>query len=189
MKVILLKELPGRGGEGDVIEVANGYANNYLLTHGFAVKATKGNLKSLEERKNSIARREETRIANANSLKETLEKAKIKVYAQVGEEGQLFGSVTSMMIADAVKSSLGVEVDRRRIELGKPIRTVGPHTVVVDLYRDIKATLEIEVLSQEEQIANDLEAIEDIEEAIDVATTPEIDAVSLEVEETETHIS
>ena len=94
MKVILLKELKGKGGEGDVIDVAPGFANNYLLTQGYAILATKGNLKQLEQRKHNIAKREEKRIADAEALKAQLEGIKVKVDAQVGEEGQLFGSVT-----------------------------------------------------------------------------------------------
>lgn len=122
MKVILLKELKGRGGEGDVIEVANGYANNYLLTQGYAIKATKGNLKQLEQRKHNIAKREETRLADAEAMRTKLDGATVKVLANVGEEGQLFGSVTSSIVADAIKENLGVEVDRRRVELGNPIK-------------------------------------------------------------------
>ena len=90
MKVILLKELRGRGGEGDIIEVSRGFANNYLLTQGYAVQATPGNLKQLEQRKRNIEKREEVRIADANALVEKLNGATVKVDAQVGEEGQLF---------------------------------------------------------------------------------------------------
>ncbi|MFQ9751983.1 MAG: 50S ribosomal protein L9, partial [Collinsella aerofaciens] len=101
MKVILLKELQGKGGEGDVIDVNRGFANNFLLTQGYAVKATPGNLKQLEERKKNIAKREETRIADANALAEKLNDATVRVIAQVGEEGVLFGSVTAPLVADA----------------------------------------------------------------------------------------
>ena len=104
MKVILLKELKGKGGEGDVIDVAPGFANNYLLTQGYAIRATKGNLKQLEERKNNIAKREEVRIANANELAEKLAGASVRIIAQVGEEGQLFGSVTAPMVAEAIEA-------------------------------------------------------------------------------------
>ena len=105
MKVILLKELKGRGGEGDVIEVANGYANNYLLTQGYAIKATKGNLKQLEQRKHNIAKREETRLADAEAMRAKLDGATVKVLANVGEEGQLFGSVTPAVIAEALAAA------------------------------------------------------------------------------------
>ena len=103
MKVILLQELKGKGGEGDVVDVAPGFANNYLLPQKLAILATKGNLKQLEQRKHNIAKREENRIADAEKMKAALEGATVKVEAKVGEEGQLFGSVTAVMVADAIK--------------------------------------------------------------------------------------
>ena len=155
MKVILLKELKGRGGEGDVIVVANGYANNYLMPQGIAILATKGNLKQLEMRKNNIAKREATRLADADKLKSVLDGASVKVDAKVGEEGQLFGSVTATQIAESIKEALGVEIDRRRVEAGKAIKTAGQHEVVISIYRDIKATVTLlvgidEVAAEEE---------------------------------------
>jgi len=90
MKVILLQELKGKGGEGDVVDVAPGFANNYLLPQKLAILATKGNLKQLEQRKHNIAKREENRIADAEKMKAALEGATVKVEAKVGEEGQLF---------------------------------------------------------------------------------------------------
>ena len=164
MKVILLKELKGRGGEGDVIEVANGYANNYLLTQGYAIKATKGNLKQLEQRKHNIAKREETRLADAEAMRAKLDGATVKVLANVGEEGQLFGSVTATQIAEAIKEALGVEIDRRRIEAGKAIKTAGQHEVVISIYRDIKATVTLlvgidEVAAEEEAEEVETEAV------------------------------
>ena len=110
MKVILLKELKGKGGEGDVIDGAAGFANNYLRTQGYAIRATKGNLKQLEQRKNNIAKREEARLADAQALQAKLNELPVKVIALVGEEGQLFGSVTAPMVADAI-AALGVEID------------------------------------------------------------------------------
>ena len=145
MKVILLKELKGKGGEGDVIDVAPGFANNYLLPQKLAILATKGNLKQLEQRKHNIAKREEKRIADAEALKSQLEGIKVKVDVQVGEEGQLFGSVTTTMIADAIKAATDVEIDKRRIELNRPIKTAGIHDVTISLYREIKTVVKLQV--------------------------------------------
>lgn len=114
MKVILLTEVQGKGGEGDVVEVARGFFNNYLGPQKKAVLATAGNLKQLEQRRGNIAKREEKRIADAEALKASLEGKKIFVDAKVGEEGVLFGSVTTSMIADAVLAETGVEIDRKR---------------------------------------------------------------------------
>ncbi|WP_165173057.1 MULTISPECIES: 50S ribosomal protein L9 [unclassified Adlercreutzia] len=172
MKVILLKELKGKGGEGDVIDVAAGFANNYLLTQGYAVRATKGNLKQLEERKKNIAKREEVRIADANALAEKLNAAKVFVAAQVGEEGQLFGSVTSTMVAEAIEAELGIEIDKRRVELGKPIKVAGEHEVIVSLYRTIKATVTVTV--GDKKVAEVEEAVE--AEAEEAAETEAVEA-------------
>ena len=160
MKVILLQELKGRGGEGDVIDVARGYANNYLYRQGIAIPATKGNLKQLEQRRHNIAKREEKRMADANELSASLQGLFVKVAAQVGDEGQLFGSVTAQMIVDAIKETAGVEVDRRRVELKQPIKTAGEHEVTISIYRDVKATVKLLVAS-----AADLAAMAEAEAA------------------------
>ena len=178
MKVILLKELQGKGGEGDVIDVNRGFANNFLLTQGYAVKATPGNLKQLEERKKNIAKREETRIADANALAEKLNDATVRVIAQVGEEGVLFGLVTAPLVADAIAEQLDIEIDRRRVELGKPIKMTGTYHVPVSLYRDIKGTVTVVVAGESEAE----EAIDAIEEAIDIAETPADEMVEVDGE-------
>ena len=183
MKVILLQELRGKGGEGDVVEVAKDYANNYLFRNGIAIPATKGNLKQLELRKHNIAKREETRLANAQALKEKLESAKITVMAQVGDEGQLFGSVTAPMIADAIAAE-GIEIDKRRIDLAKPIKVVGEYPVNVALYRDIKATVNVAVIDQktvEEAPAAEAEAEEAQVEAMVEEAVAEVEAAVEEI--------
>ncbi len=179
MKVILLSEVKGRGGEGDVIDVARGFANNYLLPQGIAILATPGNLKQLEMRRKNIAKREEVRIANAEALKAKLDSAKVKVDAKVGGEGVLFGSVTSQMIADAVKSQLDVEIDRKSVDLRTPIKTAGAHEVSISLYREIKATLSVYVGAEGEPIPSDepeteeAAAEEQVEEQAEEPAAPE----------------
>lgn len=173
MQVILLKELQGRGGEGDVINVARGFANNYLLRQGIAVKATKGNLKQLEQRRANIEKRETERIASANELAEKLNNTTVHVSAQVGEEGILFGSVTAAMIAAALKEEHDIDVDRRRIELGKPIKTVGEFKIGVNIYRAIQGTLNVVVGSEESFTAKADEAPEVAEAAEEVAEVAE----------------
>ncbi len=157
MKVILLKELKGRGGEGDVVEVANGFANNFLFPQGYAIKATQGNLKQLEMRKHNIEKREEKRLAEAAELKAKLEANTVRVNAKVGEEGILFGSVTAAMIVEAVKEELGVEIDRKRLELRNPIKVAGKHEVSLSLYREIKANLTILVTSADAEVEAEAE--------------------------------
>lgn len=141
MKVILLQEVKGKGVEGDVIDVAKGFANNYLLPQKIAVLATKGNLKQLELRRHNIEKREATRIANAEAMKAAIEAARLSIEARVGDEGQLFGSVTTQMISDALKAQYDLDVDRKIIDLKDAIKTAGEHEAVVSLHRDIKATV------------------------------------------------
>lgn len=164
MKVILLTELKGKGGEGDVVEVARGFANNYLFPKKFAVEATKGNLKQLEQRRDNIAKREADRIADATALKEKMEGRVVKIEAKVGEEGQLFGSVTPQMIAAALAEEAGIDIDRKRIDLKSAIKVAGEHEVVVSLYREIKTTMKVLVGSDEpaaEEAAEELKTTED----------------------------
>ena len=161
MKVILLKELKGRGGEGDVVDVAQGFAVNYLLPQGIAIEATKGELKQLEQRRGNIAKRELARTTDANTIKEALDGKSVRVFVKVGEEGQLFGSVTTAMLADAILEQIGVTVDRKKIDLGKAIKVAGKHEVTVSVYRDIKAAIEVNVMSDEA----DLEILDALEEA------------------------
>ena len=168
MKVILLGELRGKGGEGDVVDVAQGFAENYLYPQRIAIPATKGNLKQLEERRHNIAKREEKRLADAAALKETLEGKAITVDARIGEEGQLFGSVTAANIADAIKKQLEVEVDRKRIGRSQGIKVAGRHEIEINLYRDINATVVVLVGVTEEEIAA-AEAEEAAEEAVEEA--------------------
>ena len=177
MKVILLQELKGKGGEGDVVDVPAGFANNYLLPQKMAQLATKGNLKQLEQRKHNIAKREENRIADANKVKATLDGSTVKVIAQVGDEGQLFGSVTAQMIADAIKETADIDVDKRRIELGHAIKTAGVHEVTISLYREIKTTVNVlvggkddaPVAEEPEAEVETVEEIEVVEEAAEEA--------------------
>ena len=174
MKVILLGEIKGKGGEGDVVDVAQGYAENYLFPKKLAVAATKGNLKQLEERRNNIAKREAVRMADANALKETLEGKQVTVDAKVGDEGILFGSVTAAMIADAIKDQLNVEVDRKRVELGKPIKVAGTHQVDISLYREVRATVTVLVGVDAAEAAAEVEA---------EAETAEAEVAEVETEE------
>ena len=183
MKVILLSELKGKGGEGDIVEVADGYANNYLFPQKIAVAATKGNLKQLEQRKHNIATREAARIEEAQALKAALDDLSVKVEARVGEEGVLFGSITAAMIADALKEAEDIEIDRKRIDLKNPIKTAGKHEVVVSIYRDIKSNLTVVVGNEETFTASEsaAEAQETAEEDFStsdaVAEEPTADAV------------
>ena len=135
--------------------------------------ATAGNLKQLEQRRGNIAKREEKRIADAEALKASLEGKKIFVDAKVGEEGVLFGSVTTSMIADAVLAETGVEIDRKRLDVRKAIKTAGEHTVALNIYRDIHVDLQLMV---------GVKAVEEVEEAVVEAEAVETEATEEAVE-------
>lgn len=179
MKVILLKELKGRGGEGDVVDVAQGFAVNYLLPQGIAIEATKGELKQLEQRRHNIEKRELARTTDANTLKEALDGKTLKVTARVGEEGQLFGSITTAMLSEAIADQIGVTIERKKIDLGKAIKTAGEHQITVAIYRDIKAALTVNVVSD----GADLEIIEEVEAAQQAEESPAAEEASEEVVE------
>ena len=183
MKVILMDELRGKGGEGDIVDVAQGFAENFLFPNKLAQPATPGNIKQLEERRHNIEKREEKRIADANAIKETLDGKKVVVDARIGEDGQLFGSVTSAQIVAAIKDQLGIEVDRKRLSRGGTIKTAGAHSIEVNLYRDINAKLTVQVgpeaveetVVEEEVVEEIAEAVEETEEAVaEAAETEEV---------------
>ena len=170
MKVILLGELRGKGGEGDIVEVAQGYAENFLFPNKMAQPATPGNIKQLEQRRKNIEKREAERIANAEALKAAIDGKSVTVDAKIGEEGQLFGSVTAAQIADAIKAQLGTEVDRKRVGRGNAIKSVGAHKVEVNFYREITAEVTVLVGVTEEaaeeaeaEVETEAEVVEDAE--------------------------
>lgn len=145
MKVILTDEIRGLGTRGDVVTVKDGYARNYLLPKNLAREATPGNLKSIEnERKKwALLAQEEKDVAAKAAA--SVQGMRIAVHKRVGESGQLFGSVTANDIADALVAK-GIAVDKRRIELGQPIKSLGVHDVEVRLHREVAAHIKVEVL-------------------------------------------
>ena len=186
MKVILLQEIKGQGGEGDVVEVKRGYAVNYLFPQNQAILASKGNLKQLELRKHNIAKREVERLDSAEKIQTALADKEFIIQARVGEEGQLFGSVTTQQIADKLNEELGLEIDRRKIDLHAAIKTAGEHSVTVAIYRDIKAVLKVNIVSDGEEIEENLpipdetvvaEDAETEETAADEAVDGDVDSV------------
>lgn len=182
MKVILTQELKGRGGEGDIVDVARGFAVNYLLPRGIAIEATPGNMKQLEQRMHNIKKRETDRVAGATGFKSALEGKTVVVTMKVGEEGRLFGSVTAPMIAAAIAEQLGIEVDRRKIETHGHIKELGIHIVDVAVYREIKAELTVEVAAEGAE-AEAAEAVEVVaEEIAEEAIAEGADEVAVEVE-------
>lgn len=146
MKVILLQEVKKLGDIGDVKEVSNGYARNFLIPKGLAMEATPKALKDLETQKKTLERKEQDEKEKMEALAEKLKGVKVTLNARVGEGGKLFGSVTSKDIAQNLQEQ-GYNVDRRKIDLGEPIRGLGSYTVTLKLHPEISA--EIEVIVEE----------------------------------------
>ncbi len=148
MKVILTAEVKGKGHEGDIVDVARGYAANYLLPRKMALVATPGNIKQLGARMENISKRNATRMGDAQSVAASIEGKQIVLEAKAGVDGKLFGSITTLMIEEAVAAQLGADVDHKRMDLHRPIKTTGEHFVVVSVFGDVKATLTVKVVPE-----------------------------------------
>ncbi|MEE1798579.1 50S ribosomal protein L9 [Streptomyces sp. NPDC101062] len=147
MKIILTHEVSGLGAAGDVVDVKDGYARNYLVPRGFAIRWTKGGEKDVAQIRRARKIHEIATIEQANEIKARLEGVKVRLAVRSGDAGRLFGSVTPADLASAIKSAGGPDVDKRRIELGSPIKTLGSHQVSVRLHPEVAAKLGIEVVS------------------------------------------
>jgi large subunit ribosomal protein L9 len=145
MKVILQKPVDKLGVPGDVVDVADGYARNYLMPRGLAVRASKGGVKHVESLKRAHTTRVSQAQAEAQEVADRLTASPIKVRARVGEEGRLFGSVTAAELAEEIERQTGVKVDRRDVHLDEPIRSVGVHEVTVHLFADVDPVVPVEV--------------------------------------------
>lgn len=150
MKVILIDEVTGLGGRGDVVTVRDGYARNFLLPKELAREATPGNLKAAEMEKKKWAVLTEKEKDASQLLAKELEGMKVIVHKRVGESGTLFGSVTTGEIADAL-ASRGYEFDKRRIELGHAIKAIGSQKVEIRLHREVTAEITVRVVGAVEK--------------------------------------
>jgi large subunit ribosomal protein L9 len=146
MKLILTQEVTGLGSPGDVVEVAGGYGRNYLVPRGFAMRWTRGAEKQIELIKRARAAREIRSADDAKAAAERLRGMKVRLHTRAGSGGRLFGSVSTSDIAAAVKNAGGPDLDRRKIEIGNPIKTVGSHQVAVKLHPEVSATLDVEII-------------------------------------------
>jgi large subunit ribosomal protein L9 len=145
MKLILTAEVTGLGAPGDVVEVKDGYGRNYLVPQGFAMRATKGAEKQVASIKRAREVREVRDTVHAREIKTQLEALSVKLPTRAGSAGRLFGSVTVTDVVAAVKAAGGPILDKRKVELGAPIKTLGTHQVVVRIQGDISAKVALEV--------------------------------------------
>lgn len=148
MKVIFLQDVKGKGKKGEVKTVPVGYANNFLLKNNLAEKATPGNLRKLKAQQQRAEEDEQAEVAAAEQVKEKLANTKVEIKAKAGEGGRLFGSITSKQIADALKKDHDIKVDRRRIDLKDPIRSLGHQKLDVRLHQGVTGTINVHVVEQ-----------------------------------------
>ena len=149
MKVILRSNVEGVGNTGDVVEVANGYAQNFLMPKGLAMRATEGAVSQAADMKRSRDLQDLKQREVAEEAAKRLEAVAISIQARVGQDDQLYGSVTTSDIAEAVQAQTGIELDRRNMSLEEPIRQVGTHQVEMRLHPEVRAQLTVEVASVE----------------------------------------
>lgn len=146
-KLILTQEVTGLGGPGDIVEVAGGYARNYLVPRGLAMPWTRGAEKQIDLIRRARSAREIRGLDDAREAAGRLASLQVRLQTRAGGGGRLFGSVSPADIATAVKAAGGPELDRRRIEIKNPIKTVGAHQVTVRLHPEVTATLDVEIVA------------------------------------------
>ena len=147
MEVILRQSVEKLGTPGDVVKVSNGYARNYLLPRGIAVIATEGNKKQIEAQRQRLEAAEDTRREEARGQATTLEQVSLTFSARVGEEGKLFGSVTSSDIVQQLEA-LGHQIEKRQVDLHEPIKALGVYRVPIRLHADVKPEIKVWVIKQ-----------------------------------------
>jgi len=147
MKIILRKEHEKLGAAGAVVDVMDGYARNFLIPRGIAYPADAGSMRALEEEKRQQSRRDSKQLHSSEKVAHELEKVSLTLKMKVGEDEKLFGSVTSQMIAEALKEK-GFEIDKRTIELEEPIKALGIYTVDVKLHQNVTGKLKVWVVHE-----------------------------------------
>lgn len=145
MKVIFLKDVKGKGKKGEVKNVSDGYAQNFLFKQGLAIEATPSNLKTLEAKKNKEKKEAQEELEQSKQLKEKLENLTVELTAKAGEGGRLFGSVTSKQIADVLQKQYGVKIDKRKIDLPDGIRALGYTNTPIKLHPEVTAIVKVHV--------------------------------------------
>lgn len=148
MKVIFLKDVKGQGKKGEIKDVSEGYARNFLIPQGAVQIATDGAKKTLDAMAASVEKKKAKEKEDAKALAVRLEELVVVIKAKAGDAGRLFGAITSKQIAEALEASHKITIDKRKIELEDPIRTLGTTKVPVKLHHDVKGTLNVQVVEE-----------------------------------------
>ncbi len=149
MRIILQRPVDKLGNPGDVVEVKDGYARNFLVPRGFALPVTKGAVKHAERLRTAHDRRVTKELSEATELANRLTDGTVRLSARAGEDGRLFGSITAADVAEELSTKAGVPIDRRRVHLEEPIRSLGRHEVSVHLHADVNARVAVEVVAEQ----------------------------------------
>lgn len=148
MKVVFLKDVKGKGKKGEIKNVADGYAQNFLIKNGYAVEANNQALSQLEGQKKLEEKNAAAELQAAKDLKEKIEALEVVVKAKSGEGGRLFGSVSTKQVADALQKDHGIKLDKRKMECNEGIRSLGYTNIPVKLHHEVKATLKVHVKAE-----------------------------------------
>jgi large subunit ribosomal protein L9 len=148
MKVIYLKDMKGQAKKGEVKEVSEGYANNFLFKQGIAKPATEGNIKTLDNQKQAEVRKKDQEKADAQALAAKISEITVRIKGKAGEGGRLFGSITTKQVAEELDKAHKISIDKRKMVLDDPIRTLGVTQIPVKLYPDVMATLNVQVTEE-----------------------------------------
>lgn len=148
MQVILIQDVNNLGGANELVNVKNGYGRNYLIPQGFALEASPSNLKMMEEKKKQLAKKEAKLLAEINSVIAALKDGNIKVGAKTGTSGKIFGSVTSVQIARAIREQKGYEIDRRRISILDDVKELGTFKAKIDFGNGNETEIEFDVAGE-----------------------------------------
>lgn len=147
MQVILIQDVNNLGGAHELVTVKDGYGRNYLIPHKLAVEANPGNLKQLEERRKQLAKKEEKLLAEINSVISVLNESPLKIGAKTGTSGKIFGSVTAVQIARAIREQKGYEIDRRKITILDEVKELGTYKAKIDFGKGHETEVEFEVVA------------------------------------------
>ncbi len=149
MKVILLKDVKGSGKQGDIVSVSDGHARNYLIPRGFAEEASPGNIKKLKNKEAAEKQKKEEEVADAKALVEKLSKITLEFKSKAGEEGKLFGSITTKDIAAKLQKQHKIKIDKRKVVLDNPIKELGTTNVELKVYPEISGTIKVKIVAEE----------------------------------------
>jgi len=148
MNVILIKDVDNLGAAHEMVEVKPGYARNYLIPQKYAIEASQSNTKVMEERRKQLQKKEDKMMAQIANVTEVLKASPIKIGAKVGVSGKIFGSVTAIQVARAIREQKGYEIDRRRISIVDEVKEAGTHKASIDFGKDNIVEIEFEVVGE-----------------------------------------